>query len=336
MLKARLLGASAPSATLYVDDVFSADIYTGTGSSRSVNNGINLLGREGLVWIKSRSASTSHFLFDTLRGVTDEINSNTTDAETSLANSLTAFNSNGFTVGGASGIGVNAATYVAWSFRKARKFFDVLTYTGTGSNRTVAHNLGDVPGCIIIKRTDTSADWQVYHRGLANTQYLVLNSSSAKATGTNRWNSTTPTATEFSLGNDSTVNANGGTYVAYLFAHNAGGFGVSGTDNVVACGSYSSTTNDSLNVNVGFEPQFVMVKGVDLSRSWAMADTTRGIDQAGVGTNYKRLYADSLNNESDINWLALTPTGFNVGVQNNRDTASEGTYIYIAIRKSTP
>jgi hypothetical protein len=116
----------------------------------------------------------------------------------------------------------------------------VVTYTGTGVNRTVSHNLGSVPGCIIVKRTDTTGDWQVYHRAnTANpeTDYLVLNSTAATADSNTRWNDTAPTDAVFSLGTEATVNASGGTYVAYLFAHDAGGFGDDGEQNVISCGS---------------------------------------------------------------------------------------------------
>ena len=143
---------------LYVEDVFSTYLYTGTGAAQTITNNIDLAGRGGLVWIKGRSAGIGNFLFDTSRGVNVEINSNTTDANATLANSLTAFNSNGFSISSATGIGVNAATYASWTFREAPKFFDVVTYTGDGANRNIAHSLGVTPGCIIVKRTDAAAD----------------------------------------------------------------------------------------------------------------------------------------------------------------------------------
>jgi len=164
MLSAKLKEAAGNSAdaTLYVDDVFSTWLYTGNGSTQTITNGIDLAGKGGLVWVKSRSAATNNFLFDTTRGVNVEINSNTTDANATLVNSVTAFNSSGFALGSAAGINVSAATYASWTFRKAAKFFDVVTYTGTGSARTIAHSLGVAPGMVIVKRTDTTGNWQVY------------------------------------------------------------------------------------------------------------------------------------------------------------------------------
>jgi hypothetical protein len=129
-----------------VADVFSTDLYTGNGSTQSITNGVDLSGDGGLAWIKGRSGATDHQLFDTERGATKELISNSTAAEATDADTLTSFNSDGFSIGADSNVNTNTATYVGWSFRKAPKFFDVVTYTGTGSARTVAHNLGSVPG----------------------------------------------------------------------------------------------------------------------------------------------------------------------------------------------
>jgi hypothetical protein len=213
-----------------------------------------------------------------------------------------------------------------------------VTYTGNGANRTIAHNLGSVPGCIIVKRLDATADWQVYHRSLANTQYMVLNSTAAVATGATRWNSTTPTDTVFSLGTDATVNANGGTYVAYLFAHNAGGFGETGTDNVISCGSYAgnSSTNGPV-INLGWEPQWVLIKAVDSVNpsEWLLLDTMRGFS---LGPTDAVLVPNKSSSEQNGSKVASpTATGFQIltsGVFNAGDINTTGrTYIYIAIRR---
>ena len=174
-----------------------------------------------------------------------------------------------------------------------------MTYTGNGANRTIAHNLGSVPGCIIVKRTDTTADWQVYHRSLANTEYMVLNTTAAKATGATRWNSTTPTSTEFSLGTDASVNANGGTYVAYLFAHDAGGFGTYGTDNVISRGSVTLSSGFT-DVNLGYEPQFVLIKKTSAVQNWFMYDNMRGMPWDG--------YAELRPNLSNAEGTSTTTT----------------------------
>lgn len=320
-------GGGAAAVPIYIEDVFSTFLYTGNGATRTITNGIDLSGRGGLVWLKVRSSSANHFLFDTARGVLNEINSNTTDAQASLANSLTAFNATGFTLGGATGINQNTVTMASWTFREQSKFFDVVTYTGDGANRTIAHNLGSVPGCIMVKRTDTTAAWAVYHRSLANTQYMVLNTTAAAATGATWWNSTTPTSTEFSLGTDTTVNASGGTYVAYLFAHDAGGFGLTGADNVISCGSFTTNGSGNASVTLGYEPQWLMYKRSSGTDNWTIVDNMRGwFSSTQVDANLiPNLAAGEPGtlNVSDIN-----ATGFTVNA-----LSASSNFIYIVIRR---
>jgi hypothetical protein len=317
---------SSSAAVNYIEDVFSTWLYTGNGSTQTITNGIDLSTKGGLVWLKSRSAATNNFLFDTIRGALNEINSNTTDAQASLANSLTAFSTSGFALGSAAGINVNAATYASWTFREQAKFFDIVTYTGNGANRTIAHNLGSVPGCIIVKRTDGGGtSWAVYHRSLGATQDIALNSAAAAGSST-LWNNTAPTSSVFSLGTLGAVNASGGTYVAYLFAHNAGGFGLSGTDNVISCGSFTAN-GTAQTINLGYEAQFVMIKNVSTTQAWYTFDVMRGMDLSSD----KYLSANSAGAEGTDSppWISATATGFiaQAGV------TSGSTYIYIAIRR---
>jgi hypothetical protein len=325
------------SEAVYIESCFSTYLYTGNGSTQTITNGIDLAGKGGLVWTKARSTTYGNVFTDTSRGTNQVIFSNSTDAQTTYGSTVTAFNSNGYSLGNSSQNNQNAATYASWTFRKQPKFFDVVTYTGDGSNRTISHNLDSVPGCIIVKRTDTTADWQVYHRSLANTEYMVLNDTAAKATGATRWNSTTPTSTVFSLGTDTTVNASGGTYVAYLFAHNAGGFGLSGTDNVISCGSYTGNGSTGQLINLGYEPQWVLVKKSaspdSPNSSWALIDNMRGWAQSDSAT----LEANTSNAEnagfSASGTTSLDPLGFRLWNANGALNRSGDTYIYIAIRR---
>jgi hypothetical protein len=289
----------------------------------------------GLVWMKGRSGATDHALYDTARGATYDIASNLNTAQTAQPTGLTAFETNGFIIGSLAKINTNAATYASWSFRKQPKFFDVVTYTGNGANRTIAHNLGSVPGCIMIKRTDTTAAWAVYHRSLANTQYMVLNIAAAAATGATYWNSTTPTSSVFSLGTSTDVNASGGTYVAYLFAHDAGGFGLTGTDNVISCGSFTTSDGVSGLVNIGFEPQWVFIKRTDSATlgDWQIYDNMRGVVASNNGPTYSQPSQKLLPNSS----AAETTDSFGLGIYqqgfNFNNASGISTYIYIAIRR---
>jgi hypothetical protein len=224
----------------------------------------------------------------------------------------------------------NNQTFASWTFRKQEKFFDVVTYTGDGANRTIAHNLGSVPGSIWIKRTDTTGDWQCYHRSLANTEYLVLNGTAAKATGADRWNSTTPTSSVFSLGTNANVNASGGTYIAYIFAHDASGFGTAGTDNVISCGSF--TGNGSVTgpvITLGYEPQFILTKNTTTgSSNWVMYDSMRGFSM--TSGEYLLPQSSGAGGEQ-LNYIPLA-TGFQVVTDNTLNTNGD-IYIYMAIRR---
>ena len=326
-------GGGTPAAgPPYIEDVFSTYLYTGNGSTQTITNGIDLSTKGGLVWIKDRTAANSNVLFDTVRGANKRLISNLTNAESTETTAVTSFNNNGFSIGSSAVLNTSSNNLVSWTFREQAKFFDIVTYTGTGSNRTIAHALGSVPGCIIVKRTNAVADWQVYHRSLANTQYMVLNTNAAAATGTTRWNSTTPTSSVFSLGTDATVNASGGTYVAYIFAHNAGGFGLTGTDNVIACGSYVGDGTTTQLINLGFEPQWLMIKDSSFGESWYMVDNMRGLLGVGSGAaGLAYLKAEQSTAEQSANWIAnASPVGFTNGSQ-VMDLGS--TFIYIAIRR---
>jgi len=308
----------------YIEDVFSTWLYTGNGSTQTITNGIDLAGRGGLVWIKSRSNVTSHALYDTARGATFDLTSNSAAAQTTQSTGLTGFLANGFSIGSLAKVNTSAATYVSWTFREQPRFFDIVTYTGNGANRTIAHNLGSVPGCIIVKRTDATADWQVYHRSLGNTQYMVLNGVGVAETGFSRWAFTTPTSTVFSLGDDVTVNASGGTYVAYIFAHNAGGFGATNTDNVISCGSFTQL-GSAVTVNLGYEPQWLLVKQTETTGSWFLLDNMRGLGSNNFGSG---LAPNTSSAETDLGSLfTINSTGF---VQTGGSLTD---WIYIAIRR---
>lgn len=290
-------------------------------------------GGGGLVWIKSRSGATDHALYDTIRGVTSDLVTNSTAAQTTQSTGLVSFNSNGFSFGSLSKLNGSGATYAAWTFQKRAKFFDVITYTGNGANRTISHNLSSVPGMIIIKRTDTTTAWAVYHRSLANTQYLVLNTNAGVATGTTYWNSTTPTSTVFSLGTATEVNANGGTYVAYLFAHNAGGFGLTGGDNVISCGSFTTDSGGNATVDLGWEPQFVLSKCTSLSSlDWVIEDSMRSFTSDNSFVPPSMLYPNGNNAEVNTLNSYAKPIAGGFTFTSGTSPASQ-TFIYVAIRR---
>jgi len=322
-------GGGVPVVPAYIEEVFSCFLYTGNGSTQTITNNIDITGKGALVWLKRRTGGTGyHVLTDTARGAGLNISSNDTIAQ--YNDGQPTFNSNGFNlINNNPDYNASASTYASWTFRKQPKFFDIQTWTGTGANRTISHALGSVPACIMVKRTDTTGAWQVYHRSLANTQYLVLNTTAAVATGATRWNSTTPTSTEFSLGTDATVNASGGTYVAYIFAHDAGGFGLTGTDNVISCGSFTSTAGGGANVNLGFEPQWILFKRSNSSvgGNWWLVDNMRGWSFSATAA----VTAESSSAEDPTALLGNpTATGFKF---DSGTLAGSASYIYVAIRR---
>lgn len=330
MLTNKLMGGSS-AEKVYVEDVFSTYLYTGTGAAQTITNGIDLASKGGMVWLKGRSNADPAWIMDTTRGVSSTLVPSNANAAGSISTAITAFNSTGFTLGTNGNSNTNNNTYASWTFRKAPKFFDVVTYTGNGvASRTVAHDLGSVPGMIIVKCTSTTSDWYVYHKSLGATKYISLNLTNASTTSDYTWNNTEPTSSAFTVSSVLT-NVSGATYVAYLFAHDAGGFGESGTDSVVSCGSYTGNGSTSgPTVTLGWEPQYVMVKRIDSVGAWFIEDVMRGMSQ----TSSQYLLANSSAAETALNPSVIpTATGFTLGTTYGDLNASGGTYIYLAIRR---
>jgi hypothetical protein len=321
---------SAPPA-VYIEDTFSTFLYTGNGSTQTITNGIDLAGEGGLVWIKSRSAATDNQLFDTERGATEELISNSTAAESADADTLTAFNADGFDLGADSNTNTSAATYCSWTFRKAAKFFDIVTFTsGTNTNRRISHSLGSVPGMIILKRTDDVGGWLTYHRSIGRDAYLEMNSTASTGgfTITNVWGTSDPTSTDFGIDETNLTGASR-QFVGYVFAHDAGGFGDAGTDNVVSCGSFTTDGSGNFtNQNIGFEPQWLMLKSSTTTDPWIILDSMRGLNL----TQYAQLFANTNGAENAGNTAYVFPTATGFGGSNGNLDAS-ATYIYIAIRR---
>lgn len=211
-------GGAQEASGGYVDDVFSAYTYTGNGSTQTINNGIDLAGKGGLVWGKGRSpvAAYNHRLQDTVNGVSTYLSSNTTTESTTQSTGVTAFNSNGYTLGSNPLMNQNNEPYTSWTFRRAPKFFDVVTYTGDGtSNRALSHQLNADVGMVMVKATSTAGDWWVFHRSA--TGDLVFNTTAAQTAS----KANIPSATSSTFTVNGRANTSGVQYVAYLFAHDS-------------------------------------------------------------------------------------------------------------------
>jgi hypothetical protein len=322
----------------FIEDIFSTWLYTGNSSTQTINNGIDLAGKGGLVWTKTRSNTYANGLYDTARGAGVMLRSDSTSANNTTGE-LSAFGATGFSVSYNSlyaQTNANGATYASWTFRKQPKFFDVVTWTGDGAARTIAHNLGSKPGCIIVKCTSSStvngssADWFVWHKGVYDTygigglklnttgNYLSVNASFL-------FGSNDPaTSTGFGLSGEN-LNWAGETYVAYLFAHNAGGFGLTGTDNVISCGSFTTNGSGVAEVNLGYEPQWVLIKQTNAGSNWMIHDSMRGMSL----TTYAELRPNTSDAENAgvSEYVVPQATGFKAIISQNNP------FIYIAIRR---
>jgi hypothetical protein len=306
-------------AANYVEDVFSTYLYTGNGATQTITNGIDLAGEGGLVWSKVRSGSANHELTDTVTGANKRLASDTNGSQNNFGD-VSGFLSNGYTLRNVSGnINGSGKTVVGWTFRKQPKFFDVVTYTGDGATQTINHNLGSTPGMIIVKNITGGDGWRVWTNALTVNEYLTLSDTSGKLTASGFWGSSLPNSTTFQLGTYDN-NRSGATYVAYLFAHNAGGFGLTGTDNVISCGFFFGTGS----LTLGFEPQWVLTKPTNTTGDWEIFDTMRGLPVSG---NSQALFPNTSGAESSVaQVISPTATGFNF-------TSPSVTRIYIAIRR---
>ena len=347
MLEAAAGGAGG--AGLDITDLFSTYLYAGNSGTQTVNNGIDLT-EGGLVWVKNRSNAQDHILTDSSTSGAKYLNSNTTTLQQDFytgggSDERFFFNSTGWsTTTGDFKVNNSQYDYTSWNFRKAPKFFTCLTYSGTGdtTTQTISHDLGAVPGCIIVKRTDSSDSWRVYHRGVdVNgdgqpwTDMLTLNHAYA-ATDYPVWGDTAPTSTQFTVGYESSVNASGGTYVAYLFAHNDGDgeFGPNSDQDIIKCGSYTGTGSSSSPpvINLGFEPQWLMVKSATRGgQNWEMFDNMRGVPTGGITAE---LFPNTSSAErAAFNIINFTSTGFEASGVIDETNENGQTFIYMAIRR---
>jgi hypothetical protein len=310
-----------------------------------VSNAVNTVSfQPDLVWIKSRGQVRSHRLQDVIRGVGVRLSSNLTDADTSDASSLTAFNSNGFSLGTNVNYNTNAENFVAWNWKaggtavsntagtitssvsaNTTAGFSVVTYTGNGSTGTVGHGLGVVPSMVIVKsRTSTIDNWQVYHAILGNTQRIVLNlADAASSPSPGMWNSTSPTISVFSVGNQTGVNA-ATTYVAYCWAPVAG---------YSAFGSYTGNgIVDGPFIYTGFRPRWVLAKRTDAAESWCLQDSSRSPYNSA---NRNMLFAESADAEYTVgDPTDILSNGFKPRTAGTGMNASGGTYIYAAFAEN--
>ena len=267
---------------------FNTKLYTGTGSSNALT-GVGF--QPDWVWIKNRGNTESHALFDSVRGVTKRLHSNGTGAEETNTNTLTAFGTDGFTVGTNAGVNGNGISTVAWNWKagttsgltggtitpssysiSAASGFGIYQYTGTGSNGTIAHGLGTPPRMVIVKKTAGGSDnWTIYYnpaQGINGQEgRAMFFNSSGFSTHSTYWNGTAADSTVFNIGTTGVVNENGHTYIAYAFAD------VTGYQKF--CGWYANANADGQFIYTGFKPAFFLMFNINNSGRYMIADNKR-------------------------------------------------------------
>ena len=297
---------------------FKVQLYTGTGSSHAVAfNDTDTDMQPDLVWIKQRNATMDHRLFDSVRGVQKYLKPNGDTHEGSDSNSLTAFGSDGFTVGSWDNVNDSSDTYVAWCWKEsATAGLDIIDYDGSGSNTTTSHNLSAVPKTIWVKEYSHSTNWAIYHQGAGNTNFLKFNSTAGDE-DTDNWQDTTPTSSVFSIGSGGQTNNSGRDYIAYCFAEKQG---------FSKFGTYVGTgADDGPFVFTGFRPAMVIYKRRGGTEGWMMQDSKRpGFNP--IGGN---IFPNSTGAESTDARFDFLSNGFKArsGNQNSDETTP---YIYMA------
>jgi hypothetical protein len=318
--------------------VMDVALWTGNGSARSITG---LAFNPDLVWIKGRSGATDHALYDAVRGVQIDLVSNSTAAETTQTQGLTAFNSDGFSLGTLAKVNTSSATYAAWTWdagsstvtntqgsitssvrANATAGFSVVTYTGTGSVGTIGHGLGVTPGMMIVKRRDFVANWYVYHSSIGNTGALGLNLTNATITSSAFWNNTSPTSTVLTISNASAeLNANGGTYLLYCFAPVAG---------YSSFGSYvGNGSTDGPFVYTGFRPRWILVKSTS-STGWAILDAARDAYNLSTKQLFPHASDGELNDSTQYLVADLLSNGFKLRTTSSASNTSSQSYIFAA------
>ena len=321
-------------------DFFNNILWTGTGSSNSLT-GVGF--QPDFTWIKGRTAGEDHMLFDSVRGVTKDIHSNVTDAEATDAQTLTAFDSDGFTVGTANYVNQNTNTFVGWNWKAgtaesgattgagtAKTYtasvnttagISITKYVGNGTeNHTIPHNLGVAPKVVLVKNLSSTTGWVMLVRGVlaSSNWYLALNSTAAQTDAAGAVFMSNPTSVYFGLGNSTTSNTNDADYIAYCFAD------VNGYSKF---SNYTGNGNaDGTFVYTGFRPAFVMTKKISGTGNWIMVDSTRNPGNV-IG---KQVEANQSISEYDSTRIDLLSNGFKCRASGSDANGSGEDYLYLA------
>ena len=313
---------------------FQCKIYTGDGND---NRAITFDGSENmqpnLTWFKSRSHATWHNVYDSVRGANKSLATNANNAEETRSDTMDSFDSNGFTLGNdtsqsPNGLNTNASgyTYVCWAWKEsATAGFDIVSFTGNDTARTISHSLSAVPNMMILKDRDAANDWFVYHSGNTSapeTDYFKLNSTAATADLNTLWNDTSPTTSVFTIGTNGNINTTGNDYIAFLFANKQG---------FSKFGKYigNSSTNGPF-VYLGFRPAFIIGKVVSDTNDWFMFDNKRNPSNPVDDS----LYPNTAAVENTNHTIDFLSNGFKINDSDGTVNSDGNTYIYMAFAEA--
>ena len=323
-------------------DYFNTVLYTGNGGTQSIT-GVGF--QPDFTWIKGRSYVDDHALFDTIRGVTKILYSNEVNAEETYANSLTAFDSDGFSIGSMAEVNTNSATLVSWNWKAGTSSginttnstitpagysfnqtagFSIIKYPGNGTNDAKCpHGLGVAPKMIFIKDLGNAANWECYNASIGNGKVIYLNLTTAAEATSARWRNTSPDSVNWTMGSTTAVNGSGRNYVAYCFAD------VQGYSKI---GSYVGNGNGTAGTftYTGFKPAFVMVKPTTTADNWVMVDNKR----EGYNPDNNFVYANKTNVENDADIIDFTSNGFKQTSSGGTSNRSGDTFIYMAFAEN--
>ena len=340
-----------PTSATQADDHFNTVLYSGDGSTQSIT-GVGF--QPDWVWIKERSSTSSHQVYDSSRGVKIALEPNTTEVDRTENNNLTVFGTDGFTVGNSGALNQSSQTYVSWNWKanggvatatisesgnnpaavvqaNPTAGFSIITYTGTSGTGTIAHGLGAVPKWIIIKNRGDARNWIVYHganTAAPETDFLILNTNADTADNAEMFSDTAPTSSVFTIGdtNNDGTNEDNDTYVAYCFAEIEG---------YSKFGNYTGNGNaDGTFVYTGFRPAFLIIKRTDVDNNWVIMNNKSSPFNAVDDYFYANVSNTEFTSTERLDMLSngfkLTKGGSGYLDQN----ASGGTYIYMAFAEA--
>ena len=322
---------------------FQTVLWTGdSADDRSITNTGNANLQPDVVWIKNRNSTQNHYLYDSTRGANVQLLPADSAGETTVADRMQAFQTDGFQVGSSSEVNYNSYTYIGWQWKatagttasngngsitstvqaNTTAGFSIVKWTGTGSAATIGHGLGVTPQMIIVKNLDKSSQWAVYHYKVGNTKYLALNDADAEATYSGYWNDTSPTTTVFSVGSDGDVSGgNGEEVISYCFAP------IKGYSKI---GNYTGNGNaDGPFVYTGFKPAFIIKKGTG-SGDWHISD-----DKQNSFNAFDNALRPNVTNGTETgNTLDFLSNGFKIRNTGGSWNSNGSTYIYMAFAQN--